>query len=138
MRGLLLVLTNPTGDEFARLTVPGVHFSRPGERGASGSRPNPEALYTAIETVLEAEGLTVALDPLDFRIAVSRGLILEAGTAEEVLLPLPIRLAGVEEHHPIGGNASRELNDFPSGTDPADRDTLADDGFDDAKEDAYE
>ena len=47
-------------------------------------------LETRIHAALEDEGLRLALDPIEVRIAISRAL-LDAGPTDTVTIPLPVR-----------------------------------------------
>jgi hypothetical protein len=92
MKSICLVLTSPRGDELGRLRLGNVAVAAAGERGAT-ERPSltaeMEALGDRIQSTMAGEGMTVGLDPVDFRIAISRALLQESDQ-EEIQIVLPV------------------------------------------------
>ena len=94
MKSISLILMTEKGDEVGRLHLPEVQVAAAGEVGIAPVRPQlleqMEEVYAHIHCTLTAEGLEVALEPLDMQIAVSRAL-LGPDDEESVLISLPIR-----------------------------------------------
>lgn len=119
MRHLFLDLHTPEGAPFARLPLQRVGLHAAGESTEANLVGAADTLYAQIEAALKEEGLVVALDALDFRIAVSRGLIEHDTGQAEVLLPLPVRLVNDPNTEPTDPEPRSDgrLDDFPSGRD---------------------
>jgi hypothetical protein len=95
MKPVTLRLVSPRGDELGRLPIAEVVVAGAGEQGGD-ARPCLDQDMAAVEehirAALDREGIEVCLEPLDFRIVVSRALLDERGEAD-IQIPLPVRMA---------------------------------------------
>jgi hypothetical protein len=93
MKPIVLHLTTARGDELGRVSLPNVQVAPEGEASTLAVRPllirQMEDLCGRIREVLAGEGVTVAMEEIDLRIAVSLALV--APDADEVLIPLTVQ-----------------------------------------------
>jgi hypothetical protein len=116
MKPVTLLLATTEGDELGRLPLPDVVVAGPDEIEAA-RRPRLDQemadLNDRIRSAIRQEGMEPALNPIDFRIAISRAL-LELPEGEEILIPIPVREAPVEAEEPEADASGDLLDPEPS------------------------
>jgi len=110
MRSLTLVPQSPQGDELGRLTLPEALIAAAGHDAGEQSPSRREALgelHELIRKSLHEQGMEVALDLIDFQIAVSRALLRDT-EGKDIELRLPVHpLPDPPEKPTLGGKPAQ-------------------------------